>query len=95
MKLISNLHDCNIRLFQGLKLFQSSNSWILIGFTLVLLFPLSSCATSRKATYEKQRAGLLMLEGENIYKNKGFYHSKESYKRRKKTMRAHKKSYRR
>jgi hypothetical protein len=95
MKLISNLRSCNIRLFRGWKLFQSSISWILIVFTLVLLFSLSSCATTRNATYERQRAGLLMLEGEHIYKNKGFYHSKESYKRRRKAMRANKKHYRR
>jgi hypothetical protein len=36
-----------------------------------------------------------MLEGENIYRNKGFYHSKSSMKNRKKAMRAHKKSLRR
>ena len=95
MKLISKLHDRNVRLFQGWKLFQSSNSWILIVFTLVVLFSLSSCASTNSITYEKQRRGLLMLEGENIYKNKGFYHSKESYKRRRKAMRAHKKSFRR
>lgn len=95
MKLISKLHDRNVRLFQGWKLFQSSNSWILIVFTLVLLFSVCSCASTNTVAYEKQRRGLLMLEGENIYKNKGFYHSKESYKRRRKAMRAHKKSFRR
>jgi len=95
MELISNMQECKVRLFQGWKLFQSSNSGILIGLIVVLLFSFCSCATTKKATYEKERRGLLMLEGENIYKNKGFYHSKESLKRRKKAMRAHKKSYRR
>jgi len=92
---LSNLQECKVRLFRGWKLFQSLNSGILIGFALVLLFSLGSCASTNSVAYEKQRRGLLMLEGENIYKNKGFYHSKESYKRRKKAMRAHKKSYRR
>ena len=95
MELNSNLHDCIVRLFQACKLFQSSNSRIIFGFTLVLFFSLCSCATSKHASYESQRRGLLMLEGEHVYKNKGFYHSKKSNKRRKKTMKAHRKSYRR
>ena len=95
MERYSNLHDCIVRLFQVCKLFQSSNSRIIFGFSLLILFSLCSCATSKHASYEHQRRGLLMLEGEHIYKNKGFYHSKKSYKRRKKTMKAHRKSYRR
>lgn len=72
-----------------------SPSWVLIkgilvGFAFLLLLSLGSCASSNSAAYESQRRGLLMLEGEHIYKNKGFYHSKKSYKQRKKTMRAHK-----
>jgi hypothetical protein len=35
-----------------------------------------------------------MLEGEHIYKNKGFYDSKKNKKRRKKIKRTHRKSYR-
>ena len=64
---------------------------------IVLLISLTavSCATTRGATVESQRRGLLMLEGENIYKNKGFYNSKKTWKRRKKNMRAAKKYYRR
>jgi len=91
----SNLHDCIVRLFQVWKLFQSSNSRMVIVFSLVLFFSLCSCASTKNATYEHNRRGLLMLEGEHIYKNKGFYHSKKSNKRRKKTMKAHKKSFRR
>ena len=52
-----------------------------------------SCATSRGATVESQRRGLLMLEGENIYKNKGFYDSKKTWKRRKNNMRAARRYY--
>lgn len=63
---------------------------------IVLLVSLAafSCASSRGATVDSQRRGLLMLEGENIYKNKGFYDSKKTYKRRKKNMRAAKRYYR-
>ena len=38
-----------------------------------------------------QRRGLLMLEGEQIYKNKGFYKAKKSKKHRKKNLKASKK----
>jgi hypothetical protein len=71
------------------------NKGIIIGFSLVLFLSLCSCATVNSTTYESQRRGLLMLEGEHIYKNKGFYKSKKSTKQRKKAMRAHKKSLRR
>ena len=93
MKLNLNMQYCILRLFQAWKLFQPSNSWIIFGFSLVIFFSLGSCATSKQATYEHQRRGLLMLEGEHIYKNKGFYHSKKSNKRRKKAMKAHRKAY--
>ncbi|MEN8201963.1 MAG: hypothetical protein ABFS28_05155 [Bacteroidota bacterium] len=68
---------------------------MIIIFTFLILLTAASCATSGKATIAQQRAGLLMLEGEHIYKNKGFYNSKKSYKRRKRNMRAAKKFYRR
>jgi len=68
---------------------------ILILLTFAVLITAVSCATTGKASYESQRRGLLMLEGEGIYKNKGFYDSKKNYKRRKKNMRAAKKYYRR
>lgn len=67
---------------------------IIIFVCLAALF-CASCATSGKASTSSQRAGLLMLEGEHIYKNKGFYNSKKSYKRRKNNMKAAKKFYRR
>lgn len=58
--------------------------------TLVaILFSLligSSCATTRKSHANHERRGLLMLEGENIYKNKGFYKSKKSSKHHKKNV---------
>jgi hypothetical protein len=68
---------------------------ITIIFTFLVMLTAASCASSGKATYAHQRAGLLMLEGEQIYKNKGFYDSKKSYKRRKNNKRAGKKYYRR
>jgi hypothetical protein len=84
---------------QIFRRFAGFPSWSLIrgfimGSAIILLFSLGSCASSNSAAYESQRRGLLMLEGEHIYKNKGFYHSKKSYKQRKKTMRAHKKRMR-
>jgi len=68
---------------------------IIIIFTFLAALALASCATSGKSSVSHQRAGLLMLEGEHIYKNKGFYDSKKSYKRRKRNKRAAKKYYRR
>ena len=68
---------------------------IIIIFASLALLGIASCATTGKSSIESHRAGLLMLEGEHIYKNKGFYNSKKSYKRRKKNMRAAKKYYRR
>jgi hypothetical protein len=68
---------------------------ILILLSFLVIITAASCATTGKATYEGQRRGLLMLEGEGIYKNKGFYDSKKNYKRRKKNMRAAKRYYRR
>ncbi len=44
---------------------------ILLGLTLLALLIGVSCSSARKASVSQQRAGLLMLEGENIYKNKG------------------------
>ena len=83
------------------KLFQDGlripffNSKIILGLSVVLLISLGSCAGSKRATYEEQRRGLLMLEGEHVYKNKGFYNSKKNKKRRKKIKKAHKKKYKR
>ena len=68
---------------------------MIIIFAVLLSLFCASCATSGKASVSSQRAGLLMLEGEHIYKNKGFYDSKKSYKRRKRNRKAAKKFYRR
>jgi len=67
----------------------------IVVIALLVLLTAASCATTRTATVESHRRGLLMLEGENIYKNKGFYDSKKAYKRRKGNKRAAKKYYRR
>ena len=66
---------------------------LIIVFSFLALLLTASCATSKQATYANQRRGLLMMEGEHIYKNKGFYDSKKSHKRRKNNRRAGKKYY--
>ena len=91
----ANIAVCITRPFKGKTLFKTLNRGFLFGLSLVLFLSICSCATPRHISYEEQRRGLLMLEGENIYKNKGFYKSKDSQKRRKKAMRAHKKNLRR
>lgn len=68
---------------------------ITIVFTFLIMLTAASCASSGKTTYAHERRGLLMMEGEHIYKNKGFYSSKKSHKRRKNNKRAGKKYYRR
>ncbi|MFO7671095.1 MAG: hypothetical protein R6W31_15670 [Bacteroidales bacterium] len=60
-----------------------------IASIFILLFIGISCATTRKAHVEDKRRGLLMLEGEHIYKNKGFYSSKKTAKRHKKSIKYH------
>ena len=60
-----------------------------IASIFILLFIGMSCATTRKAHVEDKRRGLLMLEGEHIYKNKGFYNSKQSARRHKKSIKYH------
>ena len=92
---ISNSHLCSLRGIRDGRVFRILNRVMIIGVSLLLTSFLFSCATVNSATYESQRRGLLMLEGEQIYKNKGFYHTKKSYKRRKQAIRAHKKSLRR
>jgi len=67
----------------------------IVVLVLLVLLTAVSCASSRGASVENQRRGLLMMEGEHIYKNKGFYDSKKSHKRRKNNKRAAKKYYRR
>ncbi len=66
-------------------------------FGLALLIPLvaTSCSSTRKISVAEQRRGLLLLEGEQIYKNKGFYKAKKSKRHRKKTLKASRKKHRR
>lgn len=62
---------------------------------MMLMF--SSCASSKHTKkYQSQKHGLLMLEGEDIYKNKGFYKSTDFYgKQRKKNLKKQQKKNRR
>lgn len=70
------------------------NRSILIIFTVLLLVSGTSCTGPRKASVSEQKRGLLMMESEDIYKNKGFYKAKKSKKHRKNTYRASKRKYR-
>ena len=75
---------------------------VIIIFSLLVLLTGASCSTTRGTSVEDKRRGYLMLEGENIYKNKGFYKQKSSYnrynkknqKRLKKNKKAAKRRYR-
>ncbi|MGP8322609.1 MAG: hypothetical protein ACT6FG_01250 [Methanosarcinaceae archaeon] len=71
------------------------NRRILFGLALLVLLTGASCSSVRKTSITEQRRGLLMLEGEQIYKNKGFYKAKKSKKYRKKTLKVSKKKYKR
>ena len=62
---------------------------------LTLLLIGASCATTRRAKVNSQRRGLLMLEGEHVYKNKGFYKEKKSSRRHKKNLKKFKSKRRR
>ncbi len=68
---------------------------IIFGLALLVLFVAPSCSSTRRISVDEQRRGLLLLEGEHIYKNKGFYTTKKSKKHRKKTLKASRKKYRR
>ncbi|MFO7933190.1 MAG: hypothetical protein R6U78_03820 [Bacteroidales bacterium] len=67
------------------------------GFTIIIsllaLLIAVSCSPTRRISVEDQRRGLLMLEGERIYRNKGFYKQKKSHKQRKKNLKASKRRY--
>jgi len=53
-----------------------------ISIFILLLCIFSSCASTQHASkYESQKRGLLMLEGEDIYKNKGFYKNSNTYQK--------------
>jgi len=71
------------------------NRRILLGLALLALLTGASCTSARKVSIADQRRGLLMLEGEQIFKNKGFYKAKKSKKHRKKTLKVSKKKYKR
>ena len=52
----------------------------------------SCSSTKHMSKYETQKRGLLMMEGADIYKNRGFYHPGTDYsKQHKKNMRKLKK----
>jgi len=68
---------------------------IILGFALFALLLASSCSSARRISVDEQRRGLLLLEGEQIYKNKGFYKAQKSKKHRKKTLKASRKRYKR
>jgi hypothetical protein len=51
---------------------------ISLGLVMLLMLGAASCTTVRKMSLDDQRRGLLMLEGEQVYKNKGFYKAKKS-----------------
>jgi hypothetical protein len=78
------------------------NKAIIVLIIFLGLLTASSCASSKRVTVEDKRRGFLMLEGENIYKNKGFYKPKNTYKpykkknqkKLKKRMRASNRRYR-
>ncbi len=65
----------------------------IIILVLLAFLTAGSCASSKRTSVDSQRRGLLMLEGDNIPKNKGLYSSKKSKKRRKNNKRAGKKYY--
>jgi len=64
---------------------------ILIAFLALLIT--ASCSPVQRISVEEQRRGLLMLEGENIYRNKGFYKDKRSHKQHIKKLKANKRRY--
>ena len=69
------------------------NRAILIGLAMLVLLMGPSCSSTKRISESEQRRGLLMLEGEQIYKNKGFYKAKKSKKYRKKTLKASSRKY--
>ncbi|MEZ5073123.1 MAG: hypothetical protein R2751_19805 [Bacteroidales bacterium] len=90
MSRLSSLPSCIGNWFGSRNNVRTLTGGFILGCALLLPLSLSSCATTSRASVDSQRRGLLMLENENVYKNKGFYHSKSSNKHRKKVMKAHK-----
>ncbi len=68
---------------------------IFVLLALLVILSCASCSSTKRVAVSDQRRGLLMMEGEQIYKNKGFYKSKKSMKHRKKVMKASKRRGRR
>ena len=66
---------------------------LIIAFSALLLG--TSCSTTRRMSVEDQRRGLLMLEGENVYKNRGFFKERKIKKRQRQIKRAAKRRTRR
>lgn len=67
---------------------------VLLALSLTLfLLATGSCGPSQK-TVDNNRRGLLMMEGENIHKNKGFYNSKKKKKAHRKNKRMMRKNQR-
>ena len=71
------------------------NRATLVGLALFVLLIGTSCSSKKRVSVSEQRRGLLLLEGEHIYKNRGFYKAKKSKKHRKKTLKVSKRKYRR
>ncbi|MDF1576455.1 MAG: hypothetical protein P1P86_14805 [Bacteroidales bacterium] len=71
------------------------NRTILLGLALLVLSAGPSCTSTQKISVEEQRRGLLLMEGEQIYKNRGFYKAKKSKKQRRKTLKASRRKYKR
>jgi hypothetical protein len=68
---------------------------IFSGLALLVLCTGISCTSTRSLSISDQKRGLMMMEGDQIHKNKGFYKSKKSKKHRRKTYKASKRKYRR
>jgi len=48
------------------------NRAALMGLVMLVLLTGPSCSSTKRISVSEQRRGLLLLEGEQIYKNKGF-----------------------
>jgi len=69
------------------------NRGTIIIIALLGFFIAVSCTPVQRISVEDQRRGLLMLEGENIYRNKGFYKETKSHKQHIKKLKANKRRY--
>jgi hypothetical protein len=71
------------------------NRGAIIVCSFLVLFIGASCSTTKRTSVNQQRRGLLMVEGEHIDRNKGFYKEKNTAKRHKKNVKSAKKKRRR